>query len=266
MKLSSALVQELDRKGRCVSSEIEVRSVYADGSIPFRGHAALFGRRYSVYDMWLEEFAPGAFAKTIQEADVRALINHDPNMVLARSKSGTLRLSEDKRGLVVEADMAPTTYAQDLAVTMGRGDVNQMSHAFRAITEVWDESGKIPVRTVTQAQLFDVSVVTYPMNEGTEASLRAVQFDSMLRTLGLDELEAEQREAFLMQVTAGDIAPEFRPVLLRAQERITQLTPTAGEEPPQTDQTVEPATSHSGDRENRLRRFRLQASRYDLPT
>lgn len=264
MKLTTSLVQEVDRRGRRCDSEIEIRAVSADGSIPFKGHAAMFNKRYSVYGMWVEEFAPGAFARTINNADVRALINHDPNLVLARSKSGTLRLSEDTRGLLVDADMAPTTYAQDLAVTMQRGDVTQMSHAFRAIKELWDESGKIPVRTITEAELFDVSVVTYPMNESTDASLRSVQFDMVLNTLGLDEMEAEQREALLMQVTAGDIAPEFRPVLLRAQERIAQLTPPPGEEPLEGAQTTDPARSHSGD-ELRLRRFRLQASRYGLP-
>ena len=152
----------------------------------------------------------------------------------------------------------------DLAVTMGRGDVNQMSHAFRSVKEKWDESGKMPVRTITEAQLFDVSVVTYPMNEGTDASLRSVQFDSMLLTLGLDELDPEQREALLMQVTAGDIAPEFRPVLLRAQERIAQLTATAGDEPLETPQADDPAMSQSRS-ELRKRRFRLQAQRYGLP-
>lgn len=67
-----------------------------------------------------------------------------------------------------------------------------------------------------------------------------------------------------MQVTAGDISPEFRPVLLRAQERIAQLTPTAGDEPLKSPQPGEPAMSHSRD-ELRHRRFRLQAQRYGLP-
>ena len=266
MKLTPSLVAELDRRGRRFDSEIELRAVNADGSIPFKGHAALFSKRYSVYGMWLEEFAPGSFTKTIGEADVRMLINHDPNFVLARSKSGTLRLSEDNRGLLVEADMSPTTYGQDLAVAMGRGDVSQMSHAFRAVKEVWDESGKIPVRTITEAMLFDVSPVTYPMNEGTDASLRsAQQLDSMLRTLGLDELELEQRDALLMQVTAGEIEPAFRPVLLRAQERIAQLTPAAGDEPLPATHPDEPAMSHSRARENRKLHLQLTAARWGLP-
>lgn len=265
MKLTPALVEEMDRRGRRYSFEAEMRGANADGSIPIRWHPAVFGQRANIYGMFVERFAPGAFAKTIQEADVRALINHDANLVLARSKSGTLRLSEDRKGLVADADMAPTTYAQDLAISVERGDVNQGSIAFRAIRETWDESGKVPLRTIEEAQLFDVSIVTYPAYEGTDAALRSVQFDSMVRALGLDELAAEQRNDLLMQVSAGEIAPEFRQILLRAQERIGRLVPTAGEEPPMPTEPVEPAKSHSGDPGLYRRRLRLAANRYGLP-
>lgn len=264
VKLTSTLVEEIDRKGRRVTFEVEKRAANSDGSIPILWHPAVFNRKADIYGMWREEFAPGSFSKTIGEADVRALINHDANLVLARTKSGTLRLSEDRKGLLADADMAPTSYAQDLAVVIDRGDVNQGSIAFRSIKETWDESGKMPVRTIQEAQLFDVSIVTYPAYESTDAALRSVQFDSMVRALGFDELEAEQRDALLMQVTGGDIAPEFRPILLRAQERIASLTPAAGEEPPQTAQTDEPASGHSGARERRMRRMRLIGSRAGL--
>lgn len=263
MKLTQAVVAEFDRRGRRLDMEIELRGANADGSLPFKGHAAVFSKRYSVYGMWLEEFAPGAFTKTLGEADVRMLVNHDPNLVLARSKAGTLRLSEDSRGLLVEADMAPTTYAQDLAVSMGRGDVSQMSHAFRSVTETWDESGKIPVRTITEAQLFDVSVVTYPMNASTDAQLRSVQFEAMVESLGLNELEREKRDELLLQVGAGDVAPEFRSVLIGAQERLARLIP-AGEEPPGVTQTDPPARSHGLDRDGRERRMRALSKRFAL--
>ncbi len=264
MRFSESLLQEIDRKGRRVAVDLEVRAAAEDGSIPFKGHAAVFNKRADIYGMWDEKVAPGAFLKTIGEADVRMLINHDPNLVLARSKSGTLRLAEDARGLLTEADLAPTSYAQDLAVTLGRGDVNQMSIGFRAIKEEWDESGKKPVRTIREAQLFDVSVVTFPAFEGTDAALRSVQFDSMLRTLGLDEMEAEKRTELLMQVTSGDVAPEFVPILRSAQERLSRLLP-AGEPPPATTQPAEPAQSHSGDLDLYQRRLRLLGQRYRLP-
>lgn len=258
MKFSNELLAEIDRRGRRVQLDAaELRAENPDGSIPVRWYPAVFGQRANIYGMFLERFAPGAFAKTIQEADVRALINHDANLVLGRTKAGTLKLAEDRKGLVADVDMPPTSYALDLRMSLERGDVNQGSIGFRSIRETWDDSGKVPLRTIDEAQLFDVSIVTYPAYEGTSATLRSVQFDAMVKALGLDEVEAEEREALLMQVTAGDIAPEFRPVLLRAQERIGQLA-AAGEEPPEPTQTDEPAKSHSGSREVRERRRLLQ--------
>jgi hypothetical protein len=91
-----------------------------------------------------------------------------------------------------------------------------------------------------------------------------VQFDSMLRTLGLDELAEEKRAEVLLQMGASEVAPEFRSILLGAQERLARLTPAAGEEPPKTKQPAEPASGHSGDRERRMRRMRLMASKAGL--
>lgn len=258
MKLNRDLLAELDRKGRRMSFTAELREANDDGSIPVRWHPAVFHQRANIYGLFMERFAPGSFAKTIAEADVRALINHDPSLVLARTRSGTLRLSEDGKGLLAEADMAATSYAQDLAVSIERGDVSQGSIGFRAIKEEWDESGDLPLRTVTEAQLFDVSIVTYPAYEGTDVGLRSLQFSAMLRALGLDELPAAERDALLMQVTSGDIAPEFAPVLQRAQERIAHLVP-AGDEPLEPVETAEPAKSHSGKRSVLMRRHALLA-------
>lgn len=209
---------------------IEVRAANSDGSIGFNGHAAVFNKRANIAGMFEEEFAPGAFSKTIREADVRMLINHDPTLVLARTKSGTLRLSEDRKGLVSEADMAPTSYANDLALLMDRGDVSQMSIMFSAIKDSWDESSKLPKRTVTEARLFDVSVVTFPAYEGTDASLRS-SMDALTKMLGIDELRAEDRDALLITATDGDVARELVPVLHTMQERIASMLSRAGATP-----------------------------------
>lgn len=246
---------------------VEARAANADGSIPFKGHAATFNRWANIGGYFRERIAPGAFAKTIGEADVRFLINHDPMYVLARNASGTLVLSEDGKGLRVEADMAPTSYANDLAISMQRGDVNQMSFAFRAIKETWDETKKLPERTVVEAQLADVSVVTFPAYEGTDAGLRSAQLDALFATLGLDEIEAEQRNAILLGVHTGDIAPEFVPVLRAAQERLNELVvraemPHSGDEP--TEPTIVTPPAKTGNLALYQRRARLTAQRYGL--
>lgn len=205
-----------------VSDDLEVRTANADGSIPFVGHAAVFNRKANIGGFFTESFDPGAFAKTIGEADIRMLINHDANLVLARTRAGTLRLSEDRKGLLTEADMAPTSYGMDLAVSMQRGDVTQMSHMFRAIKETWDESGKIPHRTVQEAALFDVSAVTFPAYEATDAALRSAMV-ALTHALGIDEMPESERAALLMQMNDGDVDALFVPVLRGAQERIAAV-------------------------------------------
>jgi HK97 family phage prohead protease len=139
----------------------------ADGRL-IVGYASVFD---SVADIgWFREVVkPGAFAKAILRDDVRALINHDRGLVLGRNKAGTLRMSEDARGLRCEIEVPDTQFARDLMVSMDRGDITQMSFGFEAMVETWDDSGETPLRTLVEVGLFDVSVVTYPAYEDTEA-------------------------------------------------------------------------------------------------
>ncbi len=259
--MDKELVEAIDRRGRRFSAPLEVRAVNADGSIPFVGHAAVFNVRADIYGMFEEQFAPGAFAKTLQEADVRALINHDANLVLARSKANTLRLAEDARGLLVEADMAPTTYAQDLALLMQRGDVNQMSFLFRAVKETWDESGAIPLRTVTEARLFDVSVVTFPIYEETDAALR-----SLLVAARSAKRPAERSVA---RIDDPAVREAIESLTSAATSLRSLLDVGAGDEraqpgEPTAAKATEPDSHSEDDKERRERRLKLAASRWGL--
>jgi HK97 family phage prohead protease len=139
-----------------------------------RGHAAVFDKKSEDLGGFREIVKPGAFTRTIaQGADVRALWNHDPNYVLGRTKSGTLRLEEDKRGLAVEIDPPDAQWAGDLLRSIDRGDVDQMSFAFRAVKQTWDDSDpKNIIRSLDEVQLFDVSPVTYPAYPQTSVSVR----------------------------------------------------------------------------------------------
>lgn len=189
-------------RARLDSSAIERRD---DGApIGFRGHAAIFNRATQIGPpKWgfREQIAPGAFTKTIQEADVRLLMNHDPNFLLARNKAGTLTLSEDVRGLATVADMAPVSYAQDLAILLERGDISQMSFAFEVIKDQWEaDTEESELRTLLEVKLYDVSIVTYPAYEDTDAGLRGAAFDEVCRSAGLDE---KARRGLLSAVSNG---------------------------------------------------------------
>ena len=100
-------------------------------------------------------------------------MNHDPNFVLGRTKNGTLRVQEDETGLAVEIDPPETAWADDLLVSIGRGDISQMSFAFRVGEESWETVDGIDIRTILSFdEIFDVSPVTYPAYPDTDVSLR----------------------------------------------------------------------------------------------
>ena len=120
---------------------------------------------------FIEYVKRGAFTKTLKDgADVRLLIDHT-GVPLARTKSGTLALEEDERGLRVEAELDPMNPdAARVMSAMKRGDLSQMSFAFRTIKDSWSDNGE--TRELREVQLFDVSVVTFPAYEETVAELR----------------------------------------------------------------------------------------------
>lgn len=151
------------------------------------GYAAVFNVRTLIADYFEEEVAPGAFASAIANDDVRALIDHDSALVLGRTKAGTLRLAEDDRGLKFEIDLPETTAAADLAALMKRGDVSQASFAFGVKREEWIDRGEAPPlrRILEVAPLYDVSVVTFPAYEQTEAALRSLnEFQAARKAAG----------------------------------------------------------------------------------
>lgn len=156
---------------RFVDGALELRD--EDEALTFRGYAAVFDRETDIGGMFRERVARGAFAKTIQEADVRLLYNHDPDSVMARTTNGTLRLEEDERGLRVTASLQPEDAdVQRLVPKLRAGHVSQMSFGFRAVKDEWDESQTPPLRTLREVALYDVSAVTFPAYPGTEAQIR----------------------------------------------------------------------------------------------
>ena len=143
----------------------------SDGTMRLAGYAAVFNDS-SVPLPFSERIAPGAFRKTLSETpDVRLLINHE-GLPLARTKNNTLMLTEDGTGLYIDAILPDTTEARDLWTLVQRGDVDQMSFAFRVIRQSWNKERT--ERTLTEVSLADgdVSVVTYPAYPTTTVEAR----------------------------------------------------------------------------------------------
>jgi HK97 family phage prohead protease len=150
--------------------DIEARQA-EDGTMRMAGYAAVFNEA-SLPLPFIEKIAPGAFSKTLQETpDVRLLANHE-GLPMARTKNGTMRLYEDETGLYFEAELANTQEARDLYTLVSRGDVDQMSFAFRVIRQNWSKDRT--ERTLTEVSLADgdVSIVTYPAYTATSVEAR----------------------------------------------------------------------------------------------
>jgi HK97 family phage prohead protease len=172
------------------SADLNFRDT-AGGGFTFDGIASVTNTAYQVRDQWgdyAETIAPGAFNRTLkQRDDVRLLINHE-GVPLARTKSGTLKLSAapDLRA-VAELDPA-NPKVQEIRSAMSRGDLDQMSIGFRVKDQEWNAD--YTERNIKELVLFDVSVVTYPASPTTTASLRS--FDALMRSLKDVEMTSDE--------------------------------------------------------------------------
>lgn len=153
----------------------------------FAGHAAVFNQRTAIGNplTWgfYEEIAPGAFTKTLSEGDARMLVDHDTRLVVSRVSAGSLRLAQDAVGLAVDADLdTRLSYVNDLVVNLGLSNITGMSFGFRTVKDDWETVSvqtsegdmEAELRIIREVQLFEVSAVTFPAYEGTDAALRSV--------------------------------------------------------------------------------------------
>lgn len=204
---------------RVSTAHIEARSE-DDGTFVVEGFASVTDSSYPVRD-WLgdydETIARGAFSKTLSERDdVRWLVNHD-GIALARTASGTLDLREiakpeddpqgrGQTGLWTSARLdAASPLAQTVRSAIERGDMSQMSFAFQAVRQEWNED--YTERTVTEARLFDVSAVTYPANPATSVDVAPRSVDpepepEPVADPAEDERAVEARESEYARVAA----------------------------------------------------------------
>jgi HK97 family phage prohead protease len=153
----------------------------AGGGNVIRGYAARYNSLSENLGGFREFIRVNAFYHALEsDPDVRCLFNHNADLILGRTASGTLRLSDDGKGLAIECDMPNTTVANDLMESIRRGDVNQMSFGFRCLLDNWmygsDYVGTESVdpdeviRELVDINLDggDCSPVTYPAYESTE--------------------------------------------------------------------------------------------------
>lgn len=174
MKKSNKEIRMGSRQVRAIPSEL--RTKREDGGDPMiEGYFAVFDSNYQIDKDMSESVAPGAFTKSLEENDIRALVNHDTTLVLGRTKAGTLTLKEDEKGLWGSVAVNPNDRAaMDLYERVQRGDVDGCSFGFdirNEDTEVRDD-GSVHW-TLRDVDLAEVSCCTFPAYEATNIEARS---------------------------------------------------------------------------------------------
>lgn len=191
-------------------ADLELRDAGSD-TVELRGYATVWDFPYEVaggpqMGGWTETMAAGAATRTLNaKPDVRLLVNHE-GLPLARTKSGTLQLQADERGLMVVAPALDlrNPAVQELRSAMDRGDVDEMSMGFRVTRNEWntDYTDRVIREIALDVSGADVSVVTFPANPATVAQMRAAA--------RVDELRAAVRPQSTSLAMARAIAVQVR--------------------------------------------------------
>jgi HK97 family phage prohead protease len=160
-----------------------------DQGVPrFRGYAAKFNTRAAIGNplTWgfYEQIAAGAFTDTLGRDDQRMLIDHDPYYVVSRVSAGTLHLAQDGAGLLTDSALDPAlSYVGDLMANLRNGNISGMSFGFYVEDDTWatedvetsdGHTAEVEVRTINRVRLLEVSAVTFPAYEDTDAGVRSV--------------------------------------------------------------------------------------------
>lgn len=165
-------IKEIEKR---TIDEVEWRVEKDDGKpIKLIGYAAIFNVLSLPMMYFRERILKGAFTKSLKRGDdVRALVDHDSSKLIGRRSSGTLKVTEDKKGLKAEIDLPNTTVAKDVTELIERGDLTGMSIGFRTISDRWHIEDEQEVRELVEIELRDVSVVTFPAYPDTDVAVRS---------------------------------------------------------------------------------------------
>lgn len=221
----------IERRGLpLTAAHLEIRAT--DGEDPaerFIGHAAVFNERTAIGNplTWgfYEEVAPGAFTKSLAESDQRFLVDHDSYYVVSRTSADTLDLAQDKRGLAVDSALdEDLSYVNDLKANLRNGNITGMSFGFRVIKDAWsmievgtmDDGTPIEaeLRTLLELELIEVSAVTFPAYESTDAGLRTIAPSDEVAAVGAALVRRGDMAAFELRCAHRADLNDFRQALL----------------------------------------------------
>lgn len=207
---------------------LEARAATAAAGPVIEGYGSVSGVRTTIdgwWDSWDEECAPGCWAKTIAEGDIRSMFNHDVNWLLGRTASGSLRLSEDDVGLLYSVDInADDVNAMSVHAKVARQDVSGSSVWFRVIRQEWtaateDNGLERDLRRILEAMLFETGPVTFPAFVTTTSNARSLaMLDQTLRSIAPRSARRARDVAELLADPAA-----FRRELVGLDEELREL-------------------------------------------
>lgn len=234
----------------------------------FVGHAAVFNERTAIGNplTWgfYEQVAPGAFTKSLSEGDQRFLLDHDSFYVVSRVSADTLILSQDKRGLAVDSALDnELSYVRDLKANLRNGNITGMSFGFRVVKDRWEmvsvgetDDGtpiEAELRTLLELELVEVSAVTFPAYEQTDAGLRTIAPSDELAAVGAALVRRGDLSALEQRCAHRADLNDFRQALLDREP-----------EHPTRDDDTEPAAPTRYDAEDLARRMSGIGKRFHI--
>ena len=166
----------MEKEQRALAEQVEIRKS-EDKPTTITGYAVKWGQLSSPlgWGDFQEQFQRGAFTKALAENrdNIYAAWNHDPANILGRAPN-TLKIEEDEIGLRYE--ITPPSWAQKYVESIERGDVRGSSFIFSPVEQSWDESNPdMAIRTITNANLFEVSPVTTPAYPTSSVGVRSAE-------------------------------------------------------------------------------------------
>jgi HK97 family phage prohead protease len=178
----------VERRVNTVEFDVRNGEASSDG-MSFTGYAAVFNSPSEPLP-FTEVIKEGAFKRSLKSRnEIKLFMNHNTDVVLGSTRAGTLKLSEDSRGLLAQAELPDTSAGRDLSVLMKRGDVSSMSFGFSVPPkgDAWSSDGA--TRELHQVRLHEVSIVTgFPAYEATTASVRSLDILATRTAVDVDAL------------------------------------------------------------------------------
>jgi HK97 family phage prohead protease len=203
--------------------DFELRIDGEQDGMRFTGYAAVFDKDSEPLP-FVERITPGAFNKSLRSRnEVKMFMNHNMDMVLASTRSKTLKLKEDSQGLLAEAILPDTTAGRDLAVLMKRGDVHSMSFGFSVPKDgdSWSKDGR--KRSLNEIRLHEVSVVTgFPAYKDTTATVRTIDYLANRTNVDPDKLS----DAIMALENGETLNEDSAQLIVEVVNKLKEETPT----------------------------------------